>query len=100
MSKECNDMVKTLVLDLLRANPHKRFRLKYLSTLFNVSEASVRMVMAENPNIRTEKTLDARTNYFYVDVNEKRAEKWVKPFTPMTPELYKKRIDVKGVVSV
>jgi|APGre2960657404_1045060.scaffolds.fasta_scaffold37809_4 predicted transcriptional regulator len=26
--------------------------------------------------------------------------RWVKPFTPMTPEVYAKRIDTKGVVSI
>ena len=41
-----------------------------------------------------------RRTYGIADEQPEHKPRWVKPFTPMTPELYKKRIDVKGVVSV
>lgn len=41
-----------------------------------------------------------RRTYGIADEQPEYKPRWVKPFTPMTPELYAKRIDVKGVVSV
>jgi len=52
------------------------------------------------PQVTTRCATDGRKAYGVCDKLEKPVPKWVKPFTPMTPELYKKRIDVKGVVSV
>jgi len=84
MTKKCNSLARDTVLDLLKANPNKRFRLKYLSRLFGVSESSVRMVLAEMPmNIRKEKSLDARLSYYYVDEDDEKPKRWIKPFTPL-----------------
>jgi hypothetical protein len=101
MSKKLKDVDAVSVIELLKANPEKRFRLKYITKLFGVSEASIKALASENPNtIKQEKTLDGRFNYYYLDDAGQRKERWVKPFTPMTPELYAKRIDTKGVVSI
>lgn len=84
MTKKCNSLARDTVLDLLKANPNKRYRLKYLSKLFGVSESSVRMVLAEMPaNIRKEKSLDARLSYYYVDEDDEKPKRWIKPFTPL-----------------
>lgn len=84
MTKKCNSLARDTVLDLLKANPKKRYRLKYLSKLFGVSESSVRMVLAEMPaNIRKEKSLDARLSYYYVAEDDEKPKRWIKPFTPL-----------------
>lgn len=84
MSKKCNSVARETVLDLLKANPNKRYRLKYLAKLFNVSESSVRMVLAEMPmNIKKEKSLDARFSYYYVEDVSEKPKRWHKPFSPL-----------------
>lgn len=84
MSKRLKDIDTHSVIELLKANPEKRFRLKYITKLFGVSEASVKALASENHDtIKQEKTLDGRTNYYYLDDSGQRKERWVKPFTPL-----------------
>ena len=53
--------------------------------------------------IEFRKSANGRTVFGYPQEKTKTPippQKYYKPFTPMTPESYKKRIDTKGVVSI
>lgn len=61
---------------------------------------TVQEYLKELSNVKIMYNGGGRRTYGIADEQPENKPRWVKPFTPMTPELYSKRIDTKGVVSL